>query len=678
MRKKGGSRTASNKAIDELIKFCSRDPWKERLNEVLLDSHLLPVCEKVDMHPDELGEILGEWGSTTLWGCAFEDFLTRRYPPDSISVVDDFLKKRSWRVAGPGKQYLRALRDSVMSLYEIVDLSPGRHLVLQDLIRGGPPVTVIEKAASESLAKWDVIATRVVTVGKKTVISGGILPYGRKRADRVEMILNEVVDQTMENVRKHEAARGVNLTREKVLEIILPDSVYVFTSTWLLENIEHSTRPQTPLFNMEGEELLISEVHFPVKAGKDADLIQRISGIPGMESEPSDDPFWNWLEMEGGRKKTASQSGGVALSTTHESGLTVLGTLELKKGRLLLSVNSKGRADRGAALLTKHAGDLLGPPLTSHQTPEQFMESREGSGEPDEPDDASDIPPEEKAKILQQLFDRHYRRTMRERIPALGDKTPKQAMRTKAGREKVIRWLKDLENHEMRRAKAQGDEPYDTSWMWEELGLDRLGDSTDAKRSHSKGNKRQTSKSGKDPRQQGSRSGGASASKVPIKMRPVYEKVIDITDAFCAAHLTADYADLARAMTAALCRKRPSPVLKGRPKSWAAGVVYALGQINFLWDPTFEPHMTAKELCSKIGVSQGTASGKAREISQALNTGQMDPKWSIPEMIETNPMVWMLEVNGLVMDVRKAPPEIQDMAFEQGLIPYVPYKQNRS
>jgi hypothetical protein len=35
-------------------------------------------------------------------------------------------------------------------------------------------------------------------------------------------------------------------------------------------------------------------------------------------------------------------------------------------------------------------------------------------------------------------------------------------------------------------------------------------------------------------------------------------------------------------------------------------------------------------------------------------------------------LVWMLEVNGLIIDVRHAPREIQAAAFRQGLIPYIP------
>ncbi len=40
--------------------------------------------------------------------------------------------------------------------------------------------------------------------------------------------------------------------------------------------------------------------------------------------------------------------------------------------------------------------------------------------------------------------------------------------------------------------------------------------------------------------------------------------------------------------------------------------------------------------------------------------------------MDDNPRVWMLEVNGFLMDIRYAPREIQETAFEKGLIPYVP------
>ena len=54
-------------------------------------------------------------------------------------------------------------------------------------------------------------------------------------------------------------------------------------------------------------------------------------------------------------------------------------------------------------------------------------------------------------------------------------------------------------------------------------------------------------------------------------MQATYDAVAALTDAFCRDHLTGELRDLARAMTAALSRKRPSPLASGQPRTWACG-----------------------------------------------------------------------------------------------------------
>ena len=51
---------------------------------------------------------------------------------------------------------------------------------------------------------------------------------------------------------------------------------------------------------------------------------------------------------------------------------------------------------------------------------------------------------------------------------------------------------------------------------------------------------------------------------------------------------------------------------------------------------------------------------------------QLDPEWTLPSKMDDNPMAWMLEVNGFLMDVRRAPRELQEAAFKKGFIPYIP------
>ena len=155
-------------------------------------------------------------------------------------------------------------------------------------------------------------------------------------------------------------------------------------------------------------------------------------------------------------------------------------------------------------------------------------------------------------------------------------------------------------------------------------------------------------------------------------MQAAYESVTALTDRFCNEHLTAEYRDLARSMAAALSRKRPSPLGSGQPRTWACGVIHLLGQLNFLSDKSSTPCMTMAEVCAAFAVGQSTASAKARIIADALNANRMDPKWMLASLIDQNPLVWLVEVNGLVVDLRDMPRAVQAVAFERGMIPYIP------
>lgn len=158
-------------------------------------------------------------------------------------------------------------------------------------------------------------------------------------------------------------------------------------------------------------------------------------------------------------------------------------------------------------------------------------------------------------------------------------------------------------------------------------------------------------------------------------MLAIYDAVVALTDAFCRDHLTGEYRDLARAMAAALSRKRPSPLVSGQPRTWACGIIHVLGQLNFLSDKATQPYMTMAEVCTAFGVGQSTASAKARIISDALHTSRMNPTWMLKSFVDRNPLVWMAEVNGLLVDLREMPREVQVIAHQKGMIPYIPADQ---
>ncbi|MGC9393916.1 MAG: DUF6398 domain-containing protein [Anaerolineae bacterium] len=159
---------------------------------------------------------------------------------------------------------------------------------------------------------------------------------------------------------------------------------------------------------------------------------------------------------------------------------------------------------------------------------------------------------------------------------------------------------------------------------------------------------------------------------VPKAMKPRYDEIVARTDAFCEEHLNAEYAQVCRQMAATLARKRPSPLLGGRPKTWAAAIVHAVGSVNFLFDKTQTPHIRTDELAALFGLSKSTVGNKSREIRGILDIGVFDPDWTLPSRIDENPVAWMVSLNGFIIDARTLPRPLQEEAYRKGLIPYLP------
>src|ERR1051325_3002598 len=114
---------------------------------------------------------------------------------------------------------------------------------------------------------------------------------------------------------------------------------------------------------------------------------------------------------------------------------------------------------------------------------------------------------------------------------------------------------------------------------------------------------------------------------VPKQMQPVYDQIVAITDAFCHQHLNDEYAQMCRKLAATLSRKRPSPLARGKIETWACGIVYVIGSVNFLSVRSLEPYMRMDDLCARMGVSKSTGANKAGEIRKMLDMYQFDPNW---------------------------------------------------
>jgi hypothetical protein len=148
--------------------------------------------------------------------------------------------------------------------------------------------------------------------------------------------------------------------------------------------------------------------------------------------------------------------------------------------------------------------------------------------------------------------------------------------------------------------------------------------------------------------------------------------IVGLVEQFCQEHLNEEYAGLCRKLAEKLARKRPSPLVGGKPQTWACGIVRTIGWVNYLDDRSHTPHMKLTAIDKAFGVGESTGQGKSMLIRKTLKIRPMDPEWSLRSRIERNPTAWMIQVNGFLVDARSLKREIQEEALRKGLIPYIP------
>ena len=121
------------------------------------------------------------------------------------------------------------------------------------------------------------------------------------------------------------------------------------------------------------------------------------------------------------------------------------------------------------------------------------------------------------------------------------------------------------------------------------------------------------------------------------KIEAISQELNRLTGEFCDRYLDEEYKQLAEKLILKMKRKRQVPFLRGRVNTWAAATIYALGQINFLFDQSSEPYVAATDIPKHFGVSRSTVGQKAKLIRDTFDLFYWDPEFSTQAMRDSNP-----------------------------------------
>lgn len=469
-----------NKKIDQsilkLMKWSEKPQWLDFLNQVYL-SHLDFPLDGLQIVEDELLDHLDPIDRDSINSAIIEDFFTSYFgAKGELNVINDYLKRRGSREPPVARQYFKALLDSWVSLYEVVELGPkGQTMKVQDLLQNEISWTIQNSSELDKWVIWDCIGARVVSMNGKHYFTSGALHFSRSLAKEIVESIQGITRDIERKIDKrarmtHKGPAELPTISQEVLCAAAPITL-MLSHIWLTDVVTKAEMPLPEFHNTDNENIVICSVQFPIQG----DPNEVIAKLDEMEEfiRLEDDIAWEWVELRESANRASRHREGYPdskkISELNESEFEkiMLGFVNIGSKFLVLSVNSAERADRGNLLLKSCLGNLVGQSLTSYQDLEQAMNELPDSTKSDNLIENEQIP------AFQATYKKeYYHRVLDEPVPMLGNKTPRKAATTEKGRSEVVEWLKELENLEHRHSQFDGVEPFDMTWIWKELKID--------------------------------------------------------------------------------------------------------------------------------------------------------------------------------------------------------------
>lgn len=353
---------------------------------------------------------------------------------DGLTLAQAFLRERGSRIEPAMAEYMRACCAAPFSFYDIVSVRPGSGLVARDIF-DGTEIDVSERSGTAYMQAGDILFAKVARMPGLAMLEA-MSPVSIP-PDRREPIL--YLRRRMKRSKKPVTQDGLH---DWNLDLIA-------TYHEIVEPILNPRRPQ--MQNTDGDPFMPHTVIYDIDSPQAAfDALADLCIVAGREEL-----------LEEARRDREGRLTGIdfdwqkAGNEKHKNwSNTVMGKIAIDGGRLTAEVNSENRA-----LLFRSLMDARLPGARyrtmSIQSIESMLNEKRGRAptaaerQAEAERAALNAQPEVQALLAEELR-RHYREWPDMKLPLLGNKTPRQAVKNRDGRELVegilLQMERDAEN----------------------------------------------------------------------------------------------------------------------------------------------------------------------------------------------------------------------------------------
>lgn len=448
--------------------------WRKlrQLEGIVLDKHLIPYATQtipaevmkqalLDCLPEDLPE---ELDTEILFNnffipwflfnwIPFNDFGLEQFDPE-VTLAQNYVHTHEKALNSREKQFIEAMDQSFYSFYSVLRVEKDKALFVKDIILGTTH-TIKERQGTHQLKRGDVIFSRILTLDKQSIFVGMapfIVPidYHNSLIDFKKWLIEENDEKPLDP----------NVLRNELNQELFDYFFEIIKAAF--------NRPLPTLVNTDGELVQISTSYFRLTLPHEEALTRL---LPMTLSNDPEEFLHDAKRTQSGKITRIDCPWLKKGNKTHKDwDNTVLGNIVIEENKLILETNSEERTKRGKKLLSKLLGDAISFQQTLIESPEQKMKSLPSSGNNSDLEMSKLMALPEVQEQMKAMAQAHWKSWFDEPIPALDNKTPREASKTADGKERLDALLLQYERHDL----EKGEHPFkaDINYLRTELALD--------------------------------------------------------------------------------------------------------------------------------------------------------------------------------------------------------------
>ena len=327
------------------------------------------------------------------------------------------------------RAWLAQLAATPLRLYVVTNVEPGQAMTLCDVLDSdAEPVTVSERTASRAEVLGTTIGLRVMNENGIYKLSGMTYPFSPAQASHLLEWIREAGESGTQPLAAEELS-------------------FMIRRAWIAQFLEEPELP-TLIDHYSNEPLLFVTDRYRVRDW------ERVAAVLGAQPDVEGNPDHGWerrIDCDDGQIRIAA-----GITRTRDS------------KHLTVFYRTQRYADDGRHWFETLMEDAVQFRIRDIQDPVSAL-SRMTDDELPAP--ASDVPPELATPAIRQALQRIHANWPDEPLPALGNQSPREAIATPTGLERVKGMLRTYQHGENRQAELQRREPVSFQFLWDALGL---------------------------------------------------------------------------------------------------------------------------------------------------------------------------------------------------------------